>query len=177
MTKATKYLIYSQSSFFVMLVTCFLLVPKVITSNLGISYFGTNKLTIIPYAAGLLITCFFIIKAAKNINHSQTLLSDFMASIALLIFGVLLTPYSVGALFDRVHLVASASLFLTELMLSIWLVKLSGKDLTNVVLVLVQFIGAFIAFVSLISKVELMLTGQVIVQLTFGLILIRSVKT
>lgn len=77
--KTVKYLKYSQYSFFGSLTICFLLVPKVATGNLGISYFGNHLRTILPYLIGLLMTSYFIIKAANTLerpNHTLHLLDS-----------------------------------------------------------------------------------------------------
>lgn len=175
--EVVRYLKYSQVSFFGLLVVCFVLEPTVITSNLGISYYGNHKLTIIPYLLGLLLTSYFIIKAARALPRTSrafNAMAEALIALALLIIGVLITPYSVTTLFDRAHVLASGILFVIELALAIWLVVMTYRDWVSLTLLLVQVIGALIAMVSLVTSIELMLTGQVITQLAFGLLLIRA---
>lgn len=175
--EVVRYLKYSQFSFFGSLVVCFMLEPTVIASNLGISYYGNHKLTIIPYLLGLLLTSYFIIKAARalpRMSRTFNALAEALIAIALLIVGVLLTPYSVTTLFDRAHVLASGILFVVELVLATWLIMMTYGDRVSLALLIIQIFGAIIATVSLVTSIELMLTGQVITQLAFGLLLIRA---
>lgn len=175
--EVVRYLRYSQFSFFGSLLVCFLLDPRVITGNLGISYYGNYQLTIIPYLIGLLLTSYFIIRAARALPRTSrtfNAMAEILTAVALLIVGVLLTPYSVATLFDRAHVLTSGILFVVELALAIWLVVMTYRDWVSLTLLTAQLVGALIAMISLVTSIELMLTGQVIAQLAFGLLLIRA---
>lgn len=175
--EVVRYLKYSQVSFFSLLIVCFVLEPTVITSNLGISFYGNHRLTVVPYLLGLLLTSYFIIKAARAMPRTSrafNAMAEALIALGLLIIGVLMTPYSVTTLFDRAHVLASGILFVVELALATWLVVMTYRDWVSLALLAAQIIGALIATISLVTSIELMLTGQVITQLAFGVLLVRA---
>lgn len=174
--KAVHYVVYSQLFFFGMLAVCVALVPRAATGNLGLSYYGTSRTTIVPYTAGLLLTAYFLIKAGHKLPQDTTTLrylTEVLIVLAVLVVGVWLTPYSVDMLFDRAHIATSAILFMVELALAGWLVYGSCRGLINGLLLGVQIAGALVSMLSSVNTADLMLPGEFVTQLAFGVLLIR----
>lgn len=176
--KSVNYLVYSQLSFFGSMFICFALIPEAVTGNLGISFYGNYKKTLIPYTLGLFLTSYFIVKAANALQRAHAELksiSEFMFVIAILIIAVSLTPYSVDTIVDWAHILTSSVLFIVELLLALHITKLTRYRSDIQLLLGLQLMGALIAGASLLPDTEIMLTGQVITQLAFGILLIRGV--
>ncbi len=174
--RAVRYVAYSELSFFGMLLVCVALIPRAATGNLGLSFYGTYHTTIIPYTAGMLLAGYYLIKAAHTLPHHTTTLqylTEALIVLAVLIVGVCLTPYSVDLLFDRAHIATSAVLFLVELLLAGWLVYGACRGPGNVALFAAQIIGALVSMLSAVNTADLMLPGEFVTQLAFGVLLIR----
>lgn len=176
--KPTRYLVMSQVVFFSSITICALLKPDVVSTNLGISYFGNYKVSLLPYTIGLLSSGYLIIKAGNALPRTDKTfktLSEALYILAILIIGVCLTPYSLNEAINWLHIGASSLVFTAELALALWLVARQKHDITNIGLLIIQSSGALIALFSLIDTVELMFTAQLITQLAFGMLLIRTI--
>ncbi len=159
-----------------MLAVCISLAPQAVAHHLGLSYVGTDTATIPFYVIGLLLTGYFLIKAAhalpQHIAPCRTL-SEILLVLAILVVGVCLTPYSVDAAFDWAHVTASTVLFVLELGLGIWLVTGPCRGTRAAALLAVQVTGALVAFLSEVGIVHRMLVGEILTQLAFGVLLVR----
>lgn len=177
--KAVEYLKYSQISLFSSLAVCFLLVPKVIYDNRGVSYFGNHHLTIVPYAIGLILTSYFMFKASVALptkNKRVVLLSKVLKVMAVLLIGVLLTPYKISDTMYHIHVGVGSLLFSIQFFLIIWLVVNTPTSKSNRFLLGTLLLGNVISMISLLPTVQIMLLGQIITQLSFGLLLIRTTQ-
>lgn len=180
MNKVTRYLLFSQLIFFGSMLTCLMLRPSVVRANVGVSEFGTVGRTLVPYMTGLLLTSYFMARAAHRLDHHQrrqVILADWLLAIAILIIAVSLTPYSIGSLFDTVHVVITGIAFALEIGLAIWLVAEVSKKRLLGSLLAVQLAGALVCTASLSESFQFMLTGQLISQLAFGGVLILGVDS
>jgi hypothetical protein len=176
---AARYAAYSQIAFFSTLAVCLALVQWPLVDGLGLSYYGTVRATVVPYAAGLLLAGYFMSKAAHALprgSASLRLLSEALLVLAILAVGVCLTPYSFDVLFKWAHFAASALLFVVELLLAAWLAWDLRPRALNLALLALQLLGASIALASEWRVVQLMLPGEVLTQLAFGVLLVRCLS-
>ncbi len=174
--RATHYVTYSQACFFITIAVCIVLMPGAAAHHDGLSDFGIHERTVVPYVAGLLLTGYFMIKAAHALpQNTRTLkfLTEALFALAVLVVGVSLTPYSVDALFDWAHIGASSVLFLDELVLAVWLVFAHVRGRLNFALLAAQLAAALVAFYSELGVLDRMLTGEIATQVAFGILLIR----
>lgn len=174
--RAVRYVTYSQIAFFGMVAICIVLIPRPATGNLGLSFYGTRHATVVLYTAGLLLSGYFLIKAAHALpqdTRTLRLVTEALLALGILVVGVCLTPYSLDMLFDRAHIATSTVLFLVELWLAIWLVYRPCRNTLNAGLLLVQIAGALISMFSVMNEVDLMLPGELVTQLAFGILMIR----
>ncbi|HET8669676.1 MAG TPA: hypothetical protein VFM05_03330 [Candidatus Saccharimonadales bacterium] len=141
------------------------------------SSFGIYARTILPYGLGFLACGYFTIAAVRTIeykDHHATMLARALLLLALLLLGILLTPYSVNAVFSWSHTLIAATLFLCELMLAVWFIYLHANTV-NWLLFALQCFGSLLAALSLVNLFDYMLAGQLITQLAFGAQLDRAV--
>ncbi len=169
-------LILSQIIFFGGMLACIVIKPAGLGANDGISYYGTYAQTIVPYIfalagsslAGLYAVNKFI--RASGFNYVKLI----MLTIFVLAIGVILTPYDYNRLFSNLHELFGTLTFILQGVLSIRLVFFVLKDRTNMLLILIELIGGLMSAYYLNPKQGLLIQGQMIFQLGFGLILIRS---
>lgn len=173
MGKAVHYLVYAQLCFFGLLLLCFAMLPTGLSTDTGITYFGTHWPTAIPYFFSYALCGAFMLKAADSLPQHQ-LIARGLRSIVVLLPFVLLTPFTLNYLFDWSHRVISGALFLIELFLTIRLVA-GQKGLLNLLLLAFQAIGGLIAMFSLANILHTEILGQLMFQLAFGVLLVRLV--
>jgi len=108
MHKVPRYLILGQASFLFFAVICFVLEPRAFLENAPFSYYGTHRATFIPYAIGILCAVFCITKAATIIrDKNDVIIRKALFSLAVLLVGILASPYSVNGYFFAAHIIVS----------------------------------------------------------------------
>lgn len=144
--------------------------------NYGLSYFGIFWSTIVPYTAGFLLYAFCLWKASDiQLENSRRslVLAWTLRIMSIQMIGLLLTPY------DRlynIHVFFGAGLFSLQLVLSFLLLKWLLLNWINVALVFIEFLSGLVSLYYLPQSRGLLLQTQVIFQLAFGYLLIRTLS-
>ncbi len=177
--------IYSQLSLLLFLFVSFLITPVVVFTNEGVSAFGINIKTIVPYAIGYFLCSYFLGRSVKYIVHdSEPYKSIFYAmnSIAILFVALVFTPYAINTSFNWIHTIISTLLFLIELGLVIYLVSISKKRVINTLLIIGQILSGIIAMFSVNPSsvtpggLDLLLQGEFLFQLFFVFIILNTLS-
>lgn len=171
-----RYLILGQTALGIMLLVNILLFPSVVYSNQGISHFGVQAKTIFSYGVGFLACSYLTLLAAHAIparNHQTITLKRALILLSLLLFAILLTPFSLNVFFDWSHMIVAGLLFSFELVFSAWLLR-NRSDVINRCLFAIQVAGSLSAGFSLLNTVELMFIGQLVVEIAFSILLVRT---
>ena len=90
--------------------------------------------------------------------------------MAILLIGLVLTPHT---LVDPIHMAIGATLFSLQLLLSIWFLAKIDRSWQSIGLVLLEFFWGVASFYYLLKPHGLLLQGQLIFQIAFGVLLIR----
>lgn len=173
---ARRDIFYGQLSFFAFILISIFLEPQSLTVNHGLSFFGINKSTLLPYGLGLVSSGWFTYRAAAALAHGNNVarrLGNGLLSLLIPMVGILLTPYSVSPLIGDLHELFGAILFLLQLGLAIWLVVATRREPIPILLVGLQILGGIIAWVSLNDTWLLEIQGQLLFQAAFGVLLVR----
>jgi hypothetical protein len=179
MTKIARYFSYSWAGLFGSLLICALLDPQVVVKNEGISYFGNHWITLLPFAIGMGIASYFVYRAAYLLplrNARQHLIKEALTTISILLVGVVVTPFSINTFLNACHTLISGALFILELLLAGWLVLQTPRSWLHYGLLLVQSAGALLAMLSLAEVVHFMLTGQLLTQIAFIWLFVRTME-
>ncbi|MER6945176.1 hypothetical protein ABT294_14220 [Nonomuraea sp. NPDC000554] len=172
-------LVKGQLCLFGGLTTCLVAMPDCLTVNCGMSDFGVHWRTIVPYAIGFLGAALFTrraLRAAAPDLRSPGFVRRAGDSFAVLLTGVLLTPYTLAEPVHWIHRLFGAGLFLHELILAILLVTWARADAAGVVLVAVQVGSGVLSGIYVLSTEGHLVLGQAAFQLAFGVIAIRSLR-
>jgi hypothetical protein len=173
-------LLYAQVSILVFLILSSIILPYVPLNGKGISAFGVNINTIIPYSVGYILYAYFIARSVKFIiikdNISKVIYYSFN-TISILFIALIFTPYSIDTSFDWIHTTVSTSLFLIELALSIYLIYYDKFNFSNIVLLFSQIIGGLISMFSLSNNggLHLLFEGEIIFQVFFIIIMFKII--
>ncbi|MFI6597509.1 hypothetical protein ACIBHX_14740 [Nonomuraea sp. NPDC050536] len=161
------------------LLVCMVVLPSCVTGNCGMSDFGVHWRTIVPYAIGLVGAGLFTrrgLRAAAPVLPAPRLVRLAGDSFALLLVGVLLTPYTLGEGVHWVHRTFGAALFLFQLILAIRLVVWDAGEFLAVVLVSLQFLSGVVSGLYVLSDSGHLVLSQAVFQAAFGLVMIRTVR-
>ncbi len=176
MTQAARSISYGLIAAFTLLLICILIRPAGLSANDGLSYFGSFKNTIIPYSAAFFLNAYFYWEAARvlvNNNKLHNYVAYGLRVMALLLTGLVLTPHT---LVNPIHTAIGTTLFVFQLVLSIWLLVKIDFSWQNLGLVCIELCGGLISFYYLPKPHGLLLQGQVIFQLAFGILLCKVVN-
>lgn len=174
-TAAIRYVWWGQLCFYVGLIACVILKPQGLTANSGISYYGNYVETILPYIVALLGAAYFTIKTAEQFTDpALATIKHFLTVIGLLVLGIMVTPDSLGPFMDGLHKACGISLFVLELLLSLFLVVKLRPKLWLVVFVGIQLAGGIASLIWLAPAHGYLFESQVVFQLGFGALLVYS---
>lgn len=160
------------------LLVCVAARPDGLGVNFGISYYGSSPWTFPPYAIALLGCAVFSRRAlyvAAPGAPDPAWLRRMANWIAALLAGVVVTPYIVGGAVDLAHTLFGAALFILQLALALRLIRWTGNDPANLLLLAAQLTGGVIAAIYVIPKHGFLIQGQLLFQLAWGVLLIRTV--
>src|SRR5256885_14740567 len=122
--------------------------PDGLGANSGVSYYGVHRDTVLPYTiavVGSALLTYRGLRTAAVATPSPRLLRGSANSLAALSFGIAATPYSVSGLFDWLHTIFGAALFILQLGIAIQLLRWTDGDLMTACLLAAQCVGAVIA--------------------------------
>ncbi|GII58370.1 hypothetical protein Pth03_67590 [Planotetraspora thailandica] len=171
-------LVKGQVCLFAGLLLCVTLMPDGLGANHGISYYGVHWETVLPYAASLLGAALFTRKALRataSATPSLGRLRRAADSFALLLGGIVLTPYTLNGAVDWTHRLLGACLFALQLVLAVRLIAWAHGDAFSTVLLALQLVGGVVAAVYVMQDNGFLLQGEATYQLGFGALLIRTI--
>ncbi|HET9850583.1 MAG TPA: hypothetical protein VFP35_03105 [Candidatus Saccharimonadales bacterium] len=167
----------SQAVLYGSFLLCVLIAPASLAANNGLSYFGVHPLTAIPFGAGLIISAYLIFSALGRWQANlHKPVRRALQVVALLMIGVVLTPYSISSWFDYLHTAIGTCLFVIQLIVAFWIIKKGGWHWRDVLLLAIQVAGGVIALIYLKLDQGFLLQGQVIFQLAFSGILLNNLE-
>lgn len=174
-----KNLEYGQYSFFFFIAVSYLLLPQAFLGNRGFSFLGTQLITIVPSSIGFILTSYFMYKASKSLDITSKDIKQYpklLKIFSFLLIGMVFTPYSVNNVFNNIHFSIGTLLYLIQIYLIIWLIRKTAINFKNIILISLQILGTILLLLDKTHVFQIMLTGQLLSQISFAFILINSSK-
>lgn len=172
-----RYLTYSQIAIYAAFLICIALEPSSLGANSGLSYFGVHRLTIIPFGFGMLLGSYFIMRASHYLTamtRAARWLNLALRGIALLVVGIVITPYTFGGWFDVAHRTFGITLFSLQLVIALWMIIFNKRSWLNYGLIGLQIVGGLISLVYLNPTHGYLIQGQLLFQMAFSAIILRN---
>ncbi len=142
--------------------------------NAGISYYGLYRETLLPYAAALLGAAYFALRAIDALPPDEKILRLALKTYALLIVGLVITPYTVSTWLNYLHIVCGTALFSLQLLLSCWVAWKLRYIWWSIGLLLVELASGIAAAHYLNLTHGFLLQSQLTFQMAFGALLVLS---
>ncbi|GAA4566400.1 hypothetical protein [Planotetraspora kaengkrachanensis] len=171
-------LVKGQVCLLVGLLLCVALMPEGLGANNGMSFYGVHWETFLPYAAGLLSAALFTRRAlhdAAAASPAPGKVRHAADAFAVLLAGIILTPYTVSGAVDWTHRLLGALLFALQLTLAVRLLAWAHADAFGGAFLLVQLVGGVIAAIYVLQDDGFLLQGEATFQFGFGALLIRTI--
>jgi len=173
--KLQKYLITSQVLLFLGIIICIIIRPKGLKVDNGISYYGTHINTLVFYIISLAGSAFIAILAAiKYIKKEYESIRSFLFILFPLTLAIILFPYNVNSTYRIIHEYSGILIFLIQLIISIVILFKIYRDRFNIFLFIIQILGGLISAYYLAPSQGFLIQGQLLFQLAFGILIIRS---
>jgi hypothetical protein len=135
----------------------------------GLSWFAAHQPTVVPFVSSMSVVAFLLLAVARQLDAESPagpLLRTTVSLIAILLLGVLATPYDVDTFFNWTHMILGGTLFALQFALSGWLWWRSREPVIAGLAIL-QFVVGLLALGSLIGVVDVLLYAQIVFQLVF----------
>lgn len=174
MTKAARTVSYGVAAAAALFAVCILIRPQGLGADNGLSYYGDFKTTIIPYSLAFFAAAYSYLEAARYVKDGRGFAGNLalaLRAMAALMVGLLVTPSS---LVNPIHTFMGTTLFSLQLAVSMWLLLKFFKDWQTTLLVAMMWLSGLAALYYLPRSQGLLLQTQVVFQLAFGLLLIRT---
>ena len=174
---AASWVIGGQSGFVAMMAVAIALDPSRLALRQGLSYYGTELRTIVPYSIGFAVAVGFTalgVSRAQSGTPTARQLRVGVKGILCLLALVPLSPYSVNIVFDWVHMGDSAMLYIAALVASTWMVlRLARQALTRLMLG-VQATAGIAILLAEIGLHDYMIPSELAFQAAFTFVLARA---
>jgi hypothetical protein len=173
--RPSQLIIFGQVMLYLSLAVCIALKPHYLNGDAGISNYGIHRLVFIPYTVGFLASGLFTIAAARLISPNTTYRKyvTFLYLVGGLLLVLLIStyPYQHSQFLTDLHIAIGGLLFIAELIFSIWLVRNVYRGPLWLGLLGLQIIGCIFILLSLQGTLRLLLAGQAIAGISFGILL------
>jgi lipid-A-disaccharide synthase-like uncharacterized protein len=155
---------------------CVVLLPGGLSANNGISYYGVHLLTVPVLAVALLSAAGYTrrgLRLLAPVTPGPDFLRRSADAFAVLLVGILLTPYTVGMVMDWTHRGIGSALFVLQLVLGARLVGWT-RDAVAAAFWGVQLLGGVASAVYVLRAQGYELETQTLFQLGFGALVLRA---
>lgn len=176
--RAVGDLVKGQLCLFGGMALCVVVRPEGLYANHGISYFGVQWETVSLYAIGLVGVATFTRRALRSAAFALPTpgrVRQIADGFALLVYGVILTPYPVSPVLSWLHRGFGSALFVLQLALAGRLVVWTRDSLAAAFL-LIQLIGGILATGYVLRDEGYLVEAQLLFQLGFGVVVVRTVS-
>ena len=153
-------------------------VPDGISSNLGLSVFGTrdDSATIFTFGLGSAALCLmaagvhlFRVPGAKVPGY-------YLIAIGIFLIGVVVTPFTRSPFIGQLHRQIGSCLFAAEFLLAVWLLIQVRPPRSAWILLGVMILSALLVMMPNVYDLALSAYAQLSYQLSFSVILLTSLK-
>jgi hypothetical protein len=181
MQAASIYAALSIASLAGGMLACCLIVPEYFLGPGGVSNYGADRRTIVPYTAGFLAASGFAYAAARHYPRDTPRTAAVSRGITL--FAVLLAltmastfPYQLAPLYYWIHAAIGSLLMGWLVLFGAWLALAENRNVLTLLLLAALVVASSVAAYSFFGPGRLLSHGQVGAVLAFGLLLIAQAR-
>ena len=173
------YIVWSQVCLLVFIGICFVIEPRYFlqADQGGISNYGTLNTTIIPYTLAFLGAGVLMAQAARKLRmQAQLRVTLFVIAGEYLFVALTTYPYKLNEFFRSLHELSAQLLALSIVLVGLYWALLKYRDARNVGYAFVLFVGLVLGVLTMLERITLLYTAEILIGLGFGLILVHSIN-
>jgi hypothetical protein len=180
MREVLRYLRLSGASFMATVTACVTLQPSDVWTHNGLSFYGNFQRTLLPYAMGLSLTAYFLLRASRSLP--EAVIAERVRRplwyIGLALLGVVLTPSLSGSRpVQFLHVLFGGVVFVLQLVVSWRLARMHGAGADYVLLgTQLAALGVVLLSFREINQLSIMLPAQAVAIAAFGEQLLRALR-
>lgn len=174
--KPYSYFLAGQLCLYTSALICALLKPEGVTLNDGLSYYSAYASTVIPYTVGLAGAAILILLMVLVAHRLPALARISFALVALLLVGLLLTPYQKSRQTWELHVLLGTCLFAVQYFMLLVVTLKHWFNPRGLLYLLASTIVVVVAGRYLGSSVGYLLLGQMVFQLLWGYAMWRYLR-
>lgn len=158
-----RLLLLGAGAFLASIVVCIALDPDGLRLDFGLSYYGTRWSTVIPFALGSLAVAVSLwLAAGHSADVAPPLLRRSLQVFAVLLVGVIATPYNAGSLVDVAHTVIGAAAFVIALGQTAWITWRTRWRVDNVLALVVLVVAGVLCALWVPSRHGWLIEAQLV---------------
>jgi hypothetical protein len=176
---AVRCLVCGQCCFLAAMVVCCALRPSWVAVGCGLSYYGNDLATVVPYTTGFVLCISLSSIGLVRLPATTVTVRQLRRAVAV-VLGVMalipLTPYKVDLLFDWLHTGAATVLFAVGYTIGIWFALRLVRDRHAAVLLALQTASLIGICAAVVGWADYMIPSELGFQLAFGGLLVLGVR-
>lgn len=169
-----------QACFLGMMAWCLTIQPSAVALKRGLSFYGNEPATIVPYTLGfalcVALTGAALVRLGTRDAFTRRLRTRLTGLLSLMAF-VPLTPYSVDLAFDYLHIGVSALLFFTGLVLGAWLALRVLRSVLATSSFSLQVVAGLLALTAQLGWNDYMIPSQLAFQIALAVLVVLAIVT
>jgi hypothetical protein len=179
LTPTNRYIVLGLASFLVGVLLSISLFSDIHHFR-SVSFYGTQRRTIVPFTIGLLVGGYFLLRAAISMPRipGVTMVKYIFFGLILLIVALAATPGILGQNIEHIHVKLTVAYFLLQLLLGAWVLFMLRWDNLNVLLLGFLSLVSYLMLLFYINPgLHLLIAGEIATMLTAGAMVIRSLPS
>jgi len=170
-----EYVASGVVSFFVFMFICILILPSGLWENYGVSYYGSFLRTLIPYLLAFvsMSVCLFLAAVSLDSQRGNHFLAQSFRGMSVLLLFLAATPHNI---LSRTHMVLGSTLFILQLVLSLWFVLIAHFEPKHLTLFLLLLLSGILSAQYVARSEGYLIETQLVFQLCFSLMVIDLLR-
>ena len=176
---AVRFVVTGQALFVVTMLACCALEPSWPALRIGLSYYGNDLPTVVPYVGGFTL-CIALSAGGLRRLRPHAVVSGKVRLAAASVLGLMvpipLTPFKLDPVLDWLHVGAASVLFTAGLAVGGWIAFRCLADARSQLLFALQCVAALTMLSAEIGLDSYMIPGELAFQLLFAVLLVRAIR-
>ncbi len=175
---AKTLVLIGHATLLLALPVCYLIVPHYFNGSGGLSNYGADVRTVVPFTLGFGAAGICSIMAARCYKKRESLRKPLLLLGILYIVVLVSTyPYQLNDFLDTIHKIAGLLLLVFQAAFGLWLAFVYKRSVIHILLAGTVLFGLWIVAVAFLTPSELLSHGQALAAFAFATLLISVIPS
>lgn len=179
MSRAAKYILFSQILLALTIVVCTILMPQFLfsTDQGGVSNYGVQSNTLWVFTLGFIGCGSLIVAGAATLpqkTYHRASLRGALLVVGILTLLVALTTYTykINNFFDLLHVYSAVALFIAQVPITFWFYMLSKNKKRDTKLLAIFILGFALSVLTFFGLIHVLFIAEVLTIFSFGALMV-----